>query len=84
MFFGRMFISSEKAWQTGSLPRLLRRDLSGKPGEAASLPYLASRFSLFQGVAARHEDSPDNRFVVPPLGRKRQTQNHSMTLNASA
>jgi hypothetical protein len=31
-----------------------------------------------------HTSSSENQFVVPPLGRKRRAQIHSVTPNASA
>src|SRR5262249_40616190 len=43
----------------------------------------AARFSLFQGVAhCDMDDSSENKFVVPPLGRKRRMQTHSVTVDA--
>jgi len=41
-------------------------------------------FSLFQGVATRHEGSSEDQFVVPPLGRRRLASRNGSAFDDSA
>src|SRR5215510_12105836 len=81
--------------QTGSLPGLLDRPHRRSQGKLPVCPTLAPRFSLFLGVATRHESSSENNYVVmnlfvtalygsrlqrPPLPRPPDRQRHTRSL----